>query len=113
MTLEDNKLSKLSNDFSELEHLVHLNLGKNNFTEIPIQLTEIFGLKYCSLKGNFITMVNEEILKNIQPIYKLDLDDNPLINIKCLEVFTFGFIKCSSFKTFDFLNNLYIQSKLS
>lgn len=84
--MEDNNMSLLPQNFNEIEHLVHLNLSKNYFTAIPSVLSQLNELKYCSFKCNLISVLNEDVLTTMVQVYKIDLEDNPLINLDKLPV---------------------------
>lgn len=77
LTLENNQLTVLPDNFSHLKSLTHLNLKNNCLTKFPRQLYDIVGLKYCYLNSNSIADINEQHLTNTIFMKLLDINDNP------------------------------------
>lgn len=77
LTLENNQLTGLPENFSHLKSLTHLNLKNNCLTKFPRQLYDIVGLKYCYLNSNSIADINEQHLANTIFMKLLDINDNP------------------------------------
>lgn len=90
LTMENNKVHNLPDNFSDLQHLVHLNFSKNCFEEIPNDISSLLGLKFCSFKGNKITELNVDILSKLFYVYKIDLQNNPISNKEELLVSSFS-----------------------
>lgn len=78
--MENNKVHSLPNNFSDLQHLVHLNFAKNCFEDIPNDISSLTGLKYCSFNGNKIMELNGDVLSKMFYVYKIDLQNNPIGN---------------------------------
>lgn len=78
LTLENNKLSALPHEFTNMKSLLHLNLNKNNFKRIPNVLIELKKLRYLLLQNNELFTLNIYTLNNMKHVHKINLMHNPI-----------------------------------
>jgi len=80
INLENNKLSSLPEEFSQLEHLQQICLSTNSFTEIPACICGILSLHEIIMEHNKVTEIPEE-LGNLKLLQTLKLFGNKIEDV--------------------------------
>lgn len=99
LDLSHNRLTKLPVDFSNLARLEELNLSSNQFDRLPVVLATIPSLRVVDLSHNQIIDINEEELKSMAALERLDLHSNPLTDDTIQKLTTLSVAKLTI--TFD------------
>ncbi|XP_070605315.1 leucine-rich repeat-containing protein 69 [Erythrolamprus reginae] len=81
LSLRDNQLFSLSPEMEALNRLKVLNLGNNNFEEVPEQLKYLKSLQKLYLFGNKITKMSPLIFDELKNLELLNLNKNQLSNL--------------------------------
>lgn len=87
LTLENNNISSVPDNFENLSALIHLNLSHNRINLIPVSFTKLKKLQYLFMKSNDFFTLDIFVLKKMGHLQKIDLSDNPIVaSRKTLEV---------------------------
>ena len=68
------QLSLIQNSFQNFKNIVHLDLSRNNLTQLPIQISNFFFFFFFSLTSNLFTF--REIIGNLTNLINLNLSSN-------------------------------------